>query len=63
MWIMTKKLLFTGVLQRWAYVRFYGFCDPGREDATYDSIKRMIGAAVPQFQTTPGPANPAVASQ
>ena len=53
MWAMTKQLAFTGVLQRWAYVRFYAFCDPGQEDATYRSIKRMIAAAVPQFQTTP----------
>jgi hypothetical protein len=63
MWSMTKKLLFTGVLQRWAYVRFYAFCDPGQEDATYESIKRMITVAVPQFQTTPGPSVPTVASQ
>jgi len=63
MWAMTKGLLFTGILQRWAYVRFYAFCDPGQEDATYESIKRMIAAAVPQFQTTPSPANAAMAAQ
>lgn len=63
MWAMTKKLLFAGVLQRWAYVRFYAFCDPGQEDATYDSIKQMIADAVPQFQTTPAPANAAVAAR
>lgn len=63
MWAMTKKLMFTGVLQRWAYVRFYAFCDPGQEDATYESIKQIIAASVPQFQTTPGPANATVAAQ
>jgi hypothetical protein len=63
MWDMTKKLVFTGVLQRWAYVRFYAFCEPGQEDATYESIKRMIAAAVPQFQTTPAPANASMAAQ
>jgi hypothetical protein len=63
MWDMTKKLVFTGVLQRWAYVRFYAFCEPGQEDATYDVIKRMITASVPQFQTTPGPASAAMAAQ
>jgi len=62
MWDMTKKLLFTGVLQRWAYVRYYAFCDPGQEDATYQSIKRLIAAAVPQFQTTPA-ASVTVAAQ
>lgn len=63
MWAMTKQLAFTGVLQRWAYVRFYAFCEPGQEDATYQSIKHMIAAAVPQFQTTPAPANSTVAGQ
>jgi len=63
MWSMTKKLALTGVLQRWAYVRFYAFCDPGQEDATYQSIKRMIAVAVPQFQTTPGPATATLAAQ
>ncbi|HWC61061.1 MAG TPA: exosortase-associated EpsI family protein [Verrucomicrobiae bacterium] len=63
MWAMTKKLLFTGVLQRWAYVRFYTFCEPGQEDATYESIKHYISVAVPQFQTTPGPADTTVASK
>lgn len=63
MWDMTKKLVFTGVLQRWAYVRFYAFCDPGQEDATYESIKRMITVAVPQFQTTPASAAATMAAQ
>ena len=63
MWSMTKKLLVSGVLQRWAYVRFYAFCEPGQEDATYESIKHLIAAAVPQFQTTPAPVNAAVAVQ
>jgi len=63
MWDMTRKLIFTGVLQRWAYVRFYAFCDPGQEEATYQSLKRMINVAVPQFQTTSGPASTTVAAQ
>ena len=63
MWSMARGLLFTGVLQRWAYVRFYAFCAPGQEDATFDQIKRMITASVPQFQLTPGPSNETVAAQ
>jgi hypothetical protein len=59
----TKKLLFTGELQRWAYVRFYAFCDPEQENAAYEQIKRMIAAAVPQFQLTPGRANATVTAQ
>jgi len=63
MWGMTKNLLLTGVLQRWAYVRFYAFCDPGQEETTYQNIKKMITVAVPQFQTTPAPANATMAAQ
>jgi hypothetical protein len=63
MWSMTKQLLFTGVLQRWAYVRFYAFCDPGQEDATFAQLKQVIAASVPQFQLMPGPAGAAVAAQ
>lgn len=62
MWLMAKKLVFTGVLQRWAYVRFYAFCDPGQEDATFSELKRVIAASVPQFQLTPAPAKAAVAA-
>lgn len=55
MWSMAKQLVFSGVLQRWAYVRFFAYCEPGQEDATYERIKQMITASVPQFQLTPKP--------
>lgn len=63
MWSMTKELLLTGTLQRWAYVRFYALCDPGQENATVAEIKRVIAASVPQFQLTPRPAAATVAAQ
>jgi hypothetical protein len=63
MWDMSRKLLFTGVLQRWAYVRFYTFCEPGQEDAAYQSIKQYISVAVPEFQTTSGSASTTIASK
>ena len=63
MWSMARGLLFTGVLQRWAYVRFYAFCDPGQEDATFNQIKQMIVASVPQFQLTAGASKDALAAQ
>lgn len=53
MWQMAKHLLFTGELQRWAYVSVFGVCAPGQEDATFERIKRFIAAAVPEFQLTP----------
>lgn len=57
MWSMARQLAFTGVLQRWAYVRFFMYCNPGQEDAAYERIKQMINASVPQFQLTPKPLN------
>ncbi len=63
MWSMAKQLAFTGVLQRWAYVRFYTLCDPGQEDAALSQIKEMIAAAVPQFQLFPKPSNAAMAAE
>lgn len=63
MWSMAEKLAFTGVLQRWAYVRFFMYCNPGQEDAAYDVVKQMIAASVPQFQLTPKPLDGPVSAQ
>jgi hypothetical protein len=54
MWWQAKWLLKTGELQRWAYVSYMGFCLPGQEDATYERMRRLIKASVPEFQTTTG---------
>ena len=63
MWDTTRELMFSGVLERWAYVRFYTFCEPEQEEAAYEQIRRMIAAAVPQFQITiPVPATATVAA-
>ena len=63
MWSMAKGLVFTGVLQRWAYVRFYASCDPGQEDATFEQLKQLITACVPRFQLTPKPTNATASMQ
>lgn len=63
MWSMAKKLVLKGVLQRWAYVRFYTICEPGHEDAAFEQIKKLIAASVPQFQMTPEPSNAAMSAQ
>ena len=47
---LTLDLFRTGKLQRWAYVSYFAECEPGREDATFDRIKALIAACVPQFQ-------------
>jgi hypothetical protein len=53
MWWMTWNLVRTGVLQRWAYVSYFAACAPGQEDATFERIKQLIAASVPEFQLTP----------
>jgi Protein of unknown function (DUF3485) len=50
---LTLHLLRTGTLQRWAYVSYFAVCDPGQEDATFERMKKLITASVPQFQYPP----------
>jgi len=53
-WWLTRDLLTTGVLQRWAYVSYFsaGFA-PGQEDAAFAKIEKLIAASVPEFQLPP----------
>ena len=55
MWWMARDLFRTGVLQRWAYVSYLSVCAPGQEDATFERMKKLIIASVPEFQLTPAP--------
>jgi hypothetical protein len=52
-WWLTRDLLTTGVLQRWAYVSYFAICLPGQESATFDEMKKLIAASVPEFQLPP----------
>jgi hypothetical protein len=52
MWWMSRDLLRSGILQRWAYIGCFGVCLPGQEDALWARMKEFLGAAVPQFQRT-----------
>jgi hypothetical protein len=52
-WWMTRDLLTTGVLQRWAYISYFAVCEPGQEDATFERMKKLIVASLPEFQLTP----------
>jgi hypothetical protein len=54
MWWMARDLMKTGLLQRWAYVSCFAICLPGQEEATYQRMKQLIAAAVPEFQLTTG---------
>ena len=55
MWWMARELLRTGELQRWAYVSCFSVCWPGQEEATFERMKKLIAASVPEFQLTPRP--------
>jgi len=52
-WWLTRDLLTTGVLQRWAYVSYFTVCLPGQENATFDKMEKLIAASVPEFQLSP----------
>jgi hypothetical protein len=56
MWMLSKQLVRTGVLQRWAYITCTSVCPAGQEDAQFERIKTFIAAAAPAFQLTPKPA-------
>jgi hypothetical protein len=52
MWL-ARDLLQHGVLQRWAYVSYFTLCEPGQEDATFERVRKLIAASVPEFQWPP----------
>ena len=54
MWWMSRDMLKTGVLQRWAYVIVFAPCAPGQEEATFEGLKSFITAAVPEFHLSTG---------
>lgn len=54
MWLMGRDLITKGLLQRWAYVAYFSRCEPGREAALVERMKRFVAASVPEFQTTTG---------
>ena len=50
---LIKDLLFTGVLQRWAYVSCFAVCAPGQEDGAFECMEKLIAASVPEYQLPP----------
>jgi hypothetical protein len=53
MWWLARDMLRTGVLQRWALVNYFSVCAPGQEEATFERMKKLIAATVPEFQLVP----------
>ncbi len=54
---LVRDLLLKGVLQRWAYISYFSACLPGQEEATFERMKKLIAASVPEFQLPPRFAN------
>jgi hypothetical protein len=54
-WWMSRDLIRTGTLQRWAYIGCLAVCAPGQEEATWARMKEFIAAAVPDFQSATPP--------
>jgi hypothetical protein len=50
-----RDVVTTGVLDRWAYVSLFSVCPAGQENATFDRMKKLVAAAVPDFQLVPSP--------
>jgi hypothetical protein len=50
---LAMHLLKSGVMERWAYVSYFSECEPGQEDATFERMKKLIAASVPEFQLPP----------
>lgn len=54
MWQQAVEQLTTGVLQRWAYVACYAFCEGGKEDVAYRRVAQFLSRAAPEFMDVPG---------
>jgi hypothetical protein len=50
---LVRDLLFTGILQRWAYISYFSVCAPGQEDAAFERMEKLIAASVPAYQLPP----------
>lgn len=62
-WWLARDFFRSGVLQRWAYISFFSYCAPGQEEATFEKMKRLIGAATPEFQLSVRPDAAAVVAK
>jgi len=50
MWWMAEHLVRDGELQRWAYISFFMPCPPGKEEAAFERVKKLIEISAPRFQ-------------
>jgi hypothetical protein len=55
LWSATWTALTTGERERWAYISYFAACAPGREQATFERLEKVIQDSVPEFQLVSGP--------
>jgi hypothetical protein len=55
MWWMARDLVWSGTLQRWAYVACFTVCWPGQEELFFNRMKELVASSVPEFQLAAGP--------
>ena len=48
-----RDMLLRDQLDRWAYVAVFSVCLPGQEEPTFERMKKLIVASVPEFQLVP----------
>jgi len=53
-WSMLKSSFLKGAWQRWAYISCFATCAPGDEEITFQRMKAIIAASVPEFQIPAG---------
>jgi hypothetical protein len=58
-----KDILFTGVLDRWAYIFYFSVCDPGQEAAVLERMEKLIAVSAPEYQLVPNAKTATAASQ
>jgi hypothetical protein len=54
LWSIASTLLKKGEMERWAYISYFSACLPGGETATFDRLKKFMGASAPEFQIVTG---------
>jgi hypothetical protein len=54
-WWMARDMLLTGVLDRFSYIAYLSYCEPGQEEATFARMEKVIADTVPEFQLVPKP--------
>ena len=53
--LIARDMLTSNVLQRWAYISYFGYGLEGQEKEVFERMKKLMIATVPDFQLASGP--------